>query len=132
MPFKTCSLCNFIWYDLNEMDWIDEQMHYRSCTVVLVGSNTAGRKWINYEIEKSWSKGMGVVGINIHNLKDGGGNQSNYGNNPFNGINVNGLGLSNIIQVHNPPYWDSKDVYNCIANNISSWVDDAVRIRNRY
>ena len=30
--------------------WIASQMHYRSCTVVLVGSNTANRKWINYEL----------------------------------------------------------------------------------
>ena len=30
--------------------WINEQMKYRSCTIVLIGSNTAVRKWINYEI----------------------------------------------------------------------------------
>ena len=29
--------------------WIAAQMHGRSCTVVLVGTNTAGRKWINHE-----------------------------------------------------------------------------------
>lgn len=113
-------------------NWIDDQMRYRSCTIVLVGSGTAGRKWINYEIQKSWDKGMGIVGINIHNLKDRNGNQSNYGSNPFNGISVNGLWLSNILQVHNPPHWDSKDAYNCIANNISGWVEDALKIRNRY
>ena len=50
--------------------WIAEQMHGCSCTVVLVGSNTAGRKWINYEIIKSWDEGMGVVGIHIHGLKN--------------------------------------------------------------
>ena len=26
--------------------WIDDQMHTRSCTVVLIGSHTAGRDWI--------------------------------------------------------------------------------------
>lgn len=30
--------------------WISNQMKGRSCTVVLVGANTANRKWINYEI----------------------------------------------------------------------------------
>ena len=35
--------------------WIDDQLHGRSCTVVLIGSATAGRKWIKYEIEKSWT-----------------------------------------------------------------------------
>ena len=28
--------------------WMADQMHGRSCTVVLVGSNTAGRKWIKH------------------------------------------------------------------------------------
>ena len=38
--------------------WIDNQMAKRSCVVVLIGENTAGRKWINYEIKKqlSWIK----------------------------------------------------------------------------
>ena len=30
--------------------WIKDQMSGRSCAVVLIGQNTAGRKWINYEI----------------------------------------------------------------------------------
>lgn len=38
--------------------WIATQMYGRSCTVVLVGSNTAGRKWINHEIIESWDSGM--------------------------------------------------------------------------
>ena len=29
--------------------WIRDQMKGKSCTIVLVGTNTAGRKWINYE-----------------------------------------------------------------------------------
>ena len=49
--------------------WIDGQMRGRSCTVVLVGSNTAGREYIDYEIVKSWNTGMGVVGIYIHGLQ---------------------------------------------------------------
>lgn len=40
--------------------WIAEQMKGRSCTVVLVGSNTANRKWINYEIVKSWDNNLVV------------------------------------------------------------------------
>jgi MTH538 TIR-like domain (DUF1863). len=34
--------------------WITDEMAGRSCIVVLVGENTAGRKWINYEIVKGW------------------------------------------------------------------------------
>src|SRR5258708_39854311 len=50
--------------------WIAEQMKGKSCTIVLVGQNTAGRKWINHEIMESWDKGMGIVGICIHRLLD--------------------------------------------------------------
>lgn len=112
--------------------WIDDQMHYRSCTIVLVGSDTAGRKWINYEIEKTWNSKMGLVGICIHRLKDRMGYQSNQGHNPFAGFSVNGTDLSQIVKLYNPPYLDSKDVYNYIANNISDWTNDAVNIRNKY
>ena len=59
--------------------WIDNQMHYRSTTILLVGANTAARKWINYEIEKTWKAGMGLIGINIHRLKHSDGFQSTQG-----------------------------------------------------
>ena len=50
--------------------WINDQLNGRSCTIVLIGNETAGRKWIKYEIEKSWNDGKGLFGIYIHNLKD--------------------------------------------------------------
>ena len=37
--------------DTSIKKWIDENMRYRSCVVVLVGSETANRKWVRYEIE---------------------------------------------------------------------------------
>lgn len=112
--------------------WINDQMRYRSCTVVLIGTNTAGRKWINYEIERSWKERMGIVGINIHRLKDSIGNQSNQGLNPFNNLTVNGLDLSNLIKVYNPPYSDSKDVYQYISNNIGAWTEESINTRGKY
>ena len=63
--------------------WIADQMHGRSCTVVLVGQNTANRKWIDYEIAESWNAGMGVVGIRIHGLKNILGKTAPIGSNPF-------------------------------------------------
>ena len=50
--------------------WIDDELNGRGCTVVLIGEKTARRKWIDYEITKSWNDKKGVVGIHIHNLKD--------------------------------------------------------------
>ena len=35
-------------------NWIASQLKGKSCVVVLVGTNTAGRKWIKHEIIKGW------------------------------------------------------------------------------
>jgi hypothetical protein len=50
--------------------WIANQMKGTTCAVVLVGTGTANRKWINYEIIKAWDEKLGVVGICIHGLKN--------------------------------------------------------------
>ena len=63
--------------------WIDDQLDGRSCTVVLIGSGTAGRKYINYEIIQSWVRGKGIFGIYIHNLKNLKGDKAAKGRNPF-------------------------------------------------
>ena len=49
---------------------IDEGLKNTSVTVVCVGYRTAGRKYINYEIDQSLERGNGLVGIQIHHLKD--------------------------------------------------------------
>jgi len=112
--------------------WINNQLEGRSCTVVLIGTETAGRKWINYEIEKSWNDGKGIFGIFIHNLKDSNGKQSTKGKNPFTGFNIKGTPLDSIVKAYDPPYSDSKDVYNYIANNIEKWIEEAITIRGKY
>jgi hypothetical protein len=110
--------------------WIDGQMTGRSCVVVLIGSQTAGRKWVNYEIEKGWNVGKGVVGVYIHNLKDLLGNQSYKGANPFAGFNVKGTSLSSIVKAYDPPYTTSTNVYDHIKKNLEGWVEEAIRIRS--
>src|SRR5574344_1360687 len=69
--------------DAKIKEWIDAQMAKRSCLVVLIGATTSGRKWINYEIQKAYELGKGIVGIYIHGLKDSDGNQTTKGSNPF-------------------------------------------------
>ena len=112
--------------------WINSQMNGRSCAVVLIGRNTSGRKWINYEIEKAWNDRKGILGIHIHKLKDVNGNQSAKGANPFCGFSVGGSSLSNIVHTYDPPYKLSTNVYAYIEDNIADWIEDAIRIRNRY
>ncbi len=112
--------------------WISEQMEGKSCIVVLIGVNTAGRKWIKYEIKKAWDDGKGVLGIYIHNLKDEEGNQSSKGRNPFDDFTINGEKLSKIVEAYDPPYSMSTYVYDHIKNNIVDWVEEAIEIRNKY
>ena len=47
---------------------IDDGLFNTTVTVVLIGNQTAGRQYINYEIEKSIERGNGVVGIKIAHL----------------------------------------------------------------
>lgn len=114
--------------------WIDGQLDGKSCTVVLIGANTAGRKWIKYEIETAWNVGKGVVGIFIHGLKDLDGKQSSQGRNPFEEFTMkkDGKKLSSIVKAHNPPYSDSKQVYAHIKDNLADWIDEAIEIRENY
>lgn len=113
--------------------WIAAQMNYRSCTVVLVGSNTAGRKWINYEIAKSWNDGMGLVGIHIHGLEDQNGWTSSKGNNPFDFVpGPYGGRLSSIVKCYDPPGYSGVQCYAWISDHLANAVEEAISLRNSY
>lgn len=114
--------------------WIDAQLNGRSCTVVLIGAGTAGRKWINYEIKTSWDSNKGCLGVHIHNLKDINQRTSPKGANPFDTFTLGNSGtkLSSVVKTYDPPYTDSKQVYDYIKTNLASWIDTAIAIRQRY
>jgi hypothetical protein len=114
--------------------WIHEQLSGKSCCIVLIGTNTAGRKWIKYEIEKAWNDGKGVLGIHIHRLKDKGESQGPKGSNPFDDFTMkrDQVKLSSIVKAYDPPHSTSTDVYNYIRRDIGSWVEEAIRIRENY
>lgn len=61
---------------------IDKGLENTSVTVVFIGAKTAGRKYINYEIQQSIERGNGIVGIQIHHLKDHDGNTDSAGDTP--------------------------------------------------
>lgn len=109
--------------------WINDNMDYRSCVVVLVGEETANRRWVKYEIKKAWVDGKGLLGIYIHNLKDPRTGKSNKGPNPFTQFTVGEKNLSDIVKCYNP---DINDSYKDIRNNLENWIEDAIRIRAQY
>lgn len=113
-------------------NWINKQLKKRSCTIVLIGEKTDGRKWIKYEIKKTWELGKGILGIKIHNLKDKDGKQSFEGKNPFDDFTYNDTNFSNIVKCYNPPFSTSKYTYNYIKENIEDWVEKAIKTRKKY
>ena len=112
-------------------NWISDQLVGRSCTVVLVGGETANRKWVIHEISKSWNENKGVVGIRIHNLRDSASNLGTYGANPFDLVTFtkSGKQLSSVVKLYNPSGATSTDVYKSIKDNIATWVEEAINIR---
>lgn len=112
--------------------WINSQMKGRSCTVVLVGTNTAGRKWITHEISESWNAGMGVVAIHVNGLKDRHGNVSSKGSNPLDSViyNKTGKKLSTIAKCYTPSGSTSQEKYAWISKNLANAVEEAIKIRN--
>jgi hypothetical protein len=115
--------------------WINGQMSGKTCAVVLVGSDTANRKWINYEIERAWSERRGLVGVRIHGLKDRLGNTSSAGANPFDYVSSPGTNrkLSEYVKLHDPTsFWGSAETYSSIKDNLAAWVEAAIKQREQY
>lgn len=105
--------------------WIDENMKYKQCVIVLVGSETSKRPWVDYEIRKAWNEGKPIFGIYIHNIKCPRNGTCKKGINPFDTIFLqNGEKLSSYVPCHEPPI---NDAYNYIAKNMESWVNAAPR-----
>ena len=106
-------------------NWIDKNMKYKRCIIVLIGSDTAGRPWIEHEIIKAWSDGKALLGIHIHNLKCPRNGTSRKGRNPFDLIKFeDGRNLSSVVPCYDP---SSFNAYGEISNNISSWIDHAIK-----
>ena len=64
-------------------NWIDSNLKYKSCLIVLIGSETASSRWVRYEIRRAWELNLGIFGVRIHNLKDQNGETSSFGRSPF-------------------------------------------------
>lgn len=64
-------------------NWIEEQLKGTSVTVVLIGRETATRRWVKYEIQRSIELGKGLIGIDISKISDQHGNTDDTGVNPL-------------------------------------------------
>lgn len=107
--------------------WIDENFKYKQCVIVLIGSDTANRPWVKYEIEKAWNSGKPIFGIYIHNLRCPRTGTSRKGRNPFEDFSLNdGRKLSSLVKCYDPSAFNT---YNEIARNMQGWVAEAIAQR---
>jgi hypothetical protein len=110
--------------------WIEAQMQGRTCTVVLVGAETALRPWVRHEIVKSWARGMGVLGIRVHKLLNQARQSSGAGPNPFDHLQFDdGTLASTKIRLYDPTGYDSQQTYASISANVGNWIEAAVAAR---
>lgn len=73
---------------------IDDALCGTSVTAVLIGSDTAERRWVRYEIIKSFEQGKGIVGVHINRIRCKNGTICKKGANPLDklGIHVSANG----------------------------------------
>ncbi len=104
--------------------WIDNQLTGTSVTVVLIGSDTSNRPYVQYELQQSYSRGNGLLGIYIHQLKDRYGNTSSKGSNTFGEIGKDASGNAVYFSTGYPCYdWVDNDGY----NNLGKWIEEAAK-----
>lgn len=104
--------------------WIDEQMRYKKAVVVLVGAQTAGRPWVQYEIEKAWAEKRPLVGVRINGLLDASRRPDPPGADPFAKLTAASF-LGGRPPLYAPRGATSQQIHADIAHNLTSWVANA-------
>ena len=108
--------------------WIDGQLSGTSVTVVLIGSQTSNREYVKYELQKSYAKGNGMLGIYIHQCKDFAGKTDTKGSNAFGEIGKDVEGNTVYFSTSYPCYdWIDDDGY----NNLGKWIEAAAKKAGR-
>lgn len=93
---------------------IDYGLAGTSVTVVCIGNKTAGRKFINYEIQKSIDRGNGVLGVQIHHLKNFDGESDLAGETPT------------LLLKHGYPVYKYDD-----HTKLKAWIEAAAKLAGR-
>lgn len=68
--------------------FLRKEVQGSSVVCVLIGSETARRRWVRFETLQALMDGRGLVGIRIHTIGDWDGKSSTQGDNPFDLLGV--------------------------------------------
>jgi hypothetical protein len=112
--------------DASIQKWIDDNMKWRSCVVVLVGEQTASRRWVKYEIKKAWEDGKGLLAVRIHNLKCPRNGFGTTGPNPFDDLHFKQGDRVIVPRIHTP---NTLNPHADIASNLEYWIEEAIHQR---
>jgi hypothetical protein len=93
---------------------IADGLNGTSVTVVLIGRETASRRWVKYEIQQSLKRGNALLGIHIHQVPTMDGRVAHRGRVPH------------ALKAHDSLVHDWTDV-----QDFRQWVDDAWQVQNR-
>jgi len=103
-------------------NWINEQLVGTSVTVVLIGAETSTRNYVRYELQQSWKKGNGILGIYIHYIKNRDGTRDKQGDNHFGPIFTSSSDDKKYFFQRSPTYyWNKDDGY----TNLDNWIETA-------
>ena len=99
-------------------NWIDEQLIGTSVTVVLIGSETLDRPFVQYEIEASRRRGNAIIGVTIGGIKN---QYQNTSQSQSKYTQINGVWFDEIID----GFYDyvSENGY----SNMGIWIESAAR-----
>lgn len=93
---------------------IDKALVGTTVTAVLIGNETASRKYVKYEVERSVAEKKGLLGVYIHQIKNEQQQADTKGVSPF------AAGIATYD-------WVNDDGY----TNFSSWVEKAAKAAGR-
>jgi hypothetical protein len=113
---------------------INDGLQNTTVSVILIGSETANRPWVKYEIEQAIKRGNGFIGICIHNIKCAKTvSPSLMGPNPLDlhfckapqvsDLSYMGDSIVPLSRIYSTYDWVDDDGY----NNFQDWVEAAAR-----
>lgn len=108
--------------------WINSNMNGTSVTVVLIGAETSSRKWVQYEVMRSFEDKKGMLGVSIHNMKDEDQKTDAKGTPYFGEIGKDEKGNSVYFSTSYPIYdYIDDDGY----NKLGDWIEAAAKKAGR-
>lgn len=105
---------------------INAGLNNTSVTVILIGAETSTRRWVTYEIQQSYDRGNGMLGVYVHNIAGFNRLPDYQGPNPFANLVLKDSRKS--LSALYPTYdWARDSGY----QNLGAWVEQAARQAGR-